>query len=203
MCWKTHIYTWICMHTYTSTKLNFNCFSGAGYFSKQSRDLFKSCSVQRFTNLLKERLTCSRTTGWGQLKTTVQKWAHTHQEEKKKEKMPDQPILSSQECSVERSGQLHSPLVWPGGASAGWPPQPGWAEESKRQSWKVLEKKLNPPTGMKLQSEGMKLLIFRVHSPPLAGESLSSSHFQSDALSTRTMIVTHCCAYLFNSFIKA
>lgn len=69
----------MCIHTHSLIRSYFHCFAGTGYFfSKQSEPLLKSCSVYSEIHgfiLLNESLTCSRTTGWRQLKMMLQKWS--------------------------------------------------------------------------------------------------------------------------------
>ena len=163
-----YTYTYVCIYILQLNSILIVLWVLDG-FSKQSGGLFKSYSVHweihGFT-LLKERLTCSWTTGLGQLKMMVYKCSSHSPRGQKEGKDPDQTILTSPVSAERRGYQLHRPLMWLWlrGTSAAWPTLTDWAEESKYQSWKVLKKKLNSPTRMKLKSRGDSVACLCVHS---------------------------------------
>ena len=162
------------MYTHTLIRSYFNCFAGA-IFSKQSEDLLKSCSVHSEIHgfiLLKERLTCSRTIGWGQLKMMLQKRS-SHPPRGQKEGKDAWPacfdltrVFSWEEeaagCTAPSCGQeVHQQ------------PGPHSQAEQKNQNvraGKYLRKKSNPPIRMKLRSRGDEVAELRVHSQLLADE---------------------------------
>ena len=150
----------MCIHTHSLIRSCFNCFAGTGYFffSKQYEPLLKSCSVHSEIHgfiLLNESLTCSRTTGWRQLKMMLQKWS-SHSPRGQKEGKDARTayfdltrVFSWEEeaasCTAPSCGQeVHQQ---PG-------PHSQASKESKHQSWKVLKKTSSPPARMKqIQSE--------------------------------------------------
>lgn len=168
----------MCIHTH-SIRSYFHCFAGTGYFfSKQSEPLLKSCSVYSEIHgfiLLNESLTCSRTTGWRQLKMMLQKWS-SHSPRGQKEGKDARTAyfdLFTRVFSWEKSCKLHSPLVWPGGAPAAWATQPGKQKNQNIRAEKYFEKTSSPPARMK-QIQRNEVADLRVHSQLLADESLSN-----------------------------
>lgn len=93
--------------------------------------------------------------------------ARTHQEGRKKGKTPDQPILTSRECSVERKRP-----------SAAQPPRVArrctsslahtarLSRRIKTSRLKSAWEKLNPPTRIKLRSRGDEVAYLRVPANP-------------------------------------
>lgn len=113
---RTH--TNVGMHPYTSIRSYFHCFAGAGYFQSNLGNLFKSCSIHseihRFTLLKKKGSPAAGPLDEGGWRWWFRSGARSHQRTGRRERqMPDQPILTSQECSVERKRQpaAHPPRV--------------------------------------------------------------------------------------------
>lgn len=85
-----------------------------------------------------------------------------------------------------RGSQLHSPHVWPGGATTAWRTQAEQKNQNVRDDISTPQKKSNPLTRMKLRSRGEEATYM------LAVKVYPISTFQSCALSVKTMILNHC-----------
>ena len=116
-----YTYTYVCIYILQLNSILIVLWVLDG-FSKQSGGLFKSYSVHweihGFT-LLKERLTCSWTTGLGQLKMMVYKCSSHSPRGQKEGKDPDQTILTSP-VSAERRGHFLFSCSCHASASTTW-----------------------------------------------------------------------------------
>ena len=121
--------------------------------------------------------------------------ARTLQEDRKKGKTPEQLILTSLECSVERKRlQAAQPPRVARRCTSSLATQPGEQKNQNIRAEKYLRKhRAHQPEWNR--SRVNEVAYLRVHSQLLADESLSNFPFQPYALSIRTIILNRCCVW--------